>query len=64
MAIEQDDKQQHALRHHDDQRPNVVPRKIRAVIAPTPPPFWPRARRAIAEHSAITAEARAIGLVK
>ena len=59
---QQNDEQQHALRHHDDQRPDIVgPERghvsySAAVMVERP--------CASAEHSAMTAEQRAIGLVK
>ena len=60
----QDDEQQHALGHHDDQRPDVIGPELghrrssycAAATAARP--------CAMAEHSAITAEHRAMALVK
>src|SRR5262249_23206678 len=59
---QENDQQKNALREHDNQRPEVIGPQLRhvsysaAVSAPCP--------SAILEHSAMMAEARAIGLVR
>ena len=59
---QQDDQQQQALRDHDDQRPEIAGPELGHCL--TPPPSARALPSARAEHSAMAADARAIGLVR